>query len=63
MKLVRVTNSTFNEVDRNLRILEAAGFIIQKRTKGKRIIFLKVSNEKTLKTLQTLRALEAANSS
>jgi DNA-binding transcriptional regulator YhcF (GntR family) len=61
MKLVRVTNSTFNEVDRNLRILEEAGFITQRRTKQKRVISLNAENKKTSTMLETLRVLEAAN--
>ncbi len=61
MKMVRITNSTFNEVDRNLRILEEAGFVTQRRTKQKRIISLNAENEKTSTMLETLRVLEAAN--
>ena len=59
MKLVRIVNSTFNEVDRNLRVLESAGFITQKRVKRERIISLNFENKKTLALLKALKALEA----
>ena len=59
MKLVRIVNSTYNEVNRNLRILEGAGLITQQRIRRKRIIRLKLENKKTLAVLKALKILEA----
>ena len=61
MKLVRIVNSTYNEVNRNLRILESAGLITQQRIRLKRIIRLKIENKKTLAVLEALKILEAPN--
>ena len=59
MKLVRIINSTYNEVDRNLRILEGAGLINQLYFGRKRIIRLNLENKKTLAMLKALKILEA----
>ena len=59
MMLVRIVNSTYNEVDRNLRILEGAGIITQQRLKRKRIVCLNLENKKTLALLKALKILEA----
>lgn len=48
MKLVQITNSTYNEVNRNLRILEGLEIIMQQHIGNKRIIRLNFENEKTL---------------
>jgi predicted transcriptional regulator len=61
MELVRIVNSTYNEVNRNLRILEGAGLITQQRIRHKRIIRLKFENKKTLDMLKALKILEAPN--
>ena len=61
MKLVRTVNSTYNEVNRNLRILEGAGLITQQRIRRKRIIRLKLENKKTLAVLKALKILETTN--
>jgi DNA-binding transcriptional ArsR family regulator len=58
MKLVRMVNSTYNEVDRNLRILEREGLVTQRYAGRKRIVRLNFKNEKTLVSLKILKILE-----
>ena len=60
MKLVRIVNSTYNEVDRNLHILERAGIVTQRHVGRKRFISLSFKNEKTLITLKILKLLEGS---
>jgi predicted transcriptional regulator len=55
MKLVRIVNSTYNEIDRNLRILENQGIITQRHFGHKRMISLNIENEKTLVLLKLLK--------
>jgi predicted transcriptional regulator len=57
MKLVRAVNSTYNEVDRNLRILEDEGLVSQQHLGRKRVVRLNFANEKTLVTLKILKLL------
>ncbi|MCJ7761963.1 helix-turn-helix domain-containing protein [Candidatus Bathyarchaeota archaeon] len=59
MKLVQIVNSTYNEVDRNLRILEDAGIITQQYFGRKRIARLNFENKKALFLLEVIRILEA----
>jgi len=47
MNLVRITNSTYNEVNRNLSILEREEVLIQYYLGHRRIIQLNLENEKT----------------
>lgn len=61
MKLVRIVNSTYNEVNRNLRILEGEGLVTQQRIRRKRIIRLNLESKKTLTALKALKILEAPN--
>lgn len=61
MRLVRMVNSTYNEVNRNLCILEGTGLITQKRIRRKRIIRLNHENKKTSAILKALKILEATN--
>lgn len=58
MKLVRIVNSTYNEVDRNLRILESEGIVTQRYVGRKRVVRLNFKNEKTLVSLKILQILE-----
>jgi hypothetical protein len=58
MKLVRTVNSTYNEVDRNLRILEREGVLTQRYAGRKRIIRLNFKNERTLILLKLLEIRE-----
>jgi predicted transcriptional regulator len=58
MKLVRTVNSTYNEVDLNLRILEREGIVTQRHSDRKRIIHLNFKNEKTLVLLKLLKIRE-----
>lgn len=63
MDLVRAVNSTYNEVDRNIDILEQEELIIQRRSGHRRIIQLNFKNEKTLIILKILKILEQTYSS
>jgi hypothetical protein len=58
MKLVRIVNSTYNEVDRNLRILEREGIVTQRYARHKRVISLNFENERTLVLLKLLKIRE-----
>jgi len=58
MKLVRTVNSTYNEVDRNMRILEQEGVLTQRYAGRKRIIRLNFKNERTLILLKLLQIRE-----
>jgi predicted transcriptional regulator len=55
MRLVRIVNSTYNEVDRNLRILEREGIVTQRYARHKRVISLNFKNERTLVDLKQFR--------
>jgi hypothetical protein len=57
MKLVRNINSTYIEVNRNLKILEKEGVITDKHVGRLRIIKLNRENPKTELLLQALRIL------
>jgi DeoR/GlpR family transcriptional regulator of sugar metabolism len=56
--LVRIINSTYNQVDRNLRILEQEGIIENVRYSRVRIIRLNFENPKTLALLKALEMLD-----
>ena len=58
MRLVNIVNSTYNEVDRNLRILEREGAVTQRYEGRKRIIRLNFKNEKTLVLLKLMMIRE-----
>ena len=57
MRLVRTVNSTYNEVNRNLHILENEGLVTQQYFGRKRIVRLNFENQKTLVMLKILRLL------
>jgi DNA-binding transcriptional ArsR family regulator len=57
-QLVRIINSTYNEVNRNLIILEEEGIIRTKRQGYLKIIELQIENPKTLALLKALELLE-----
>lgn len=57
MKLVHTVNSTYNEVDRNLRILEDDGLVAQQYLGQKRVVRLNFKNKKTLVVLKILKLL------
>jgi len=46
MELVRKANSTYNQVNSNLKLLEKEGIIVDKRFNHKRIIKLNRKNSK-----------------
>jgi DNA-binding transcriptional ArsR family regulator len=58
MGLVRRINSTYNEVNRNLTILEREGIITDARCGRMRLIRLNRENPKTVLLLQVLKQLE-----
>jgi DNA-binding transcriptional ArsR family regulator len=60
MRFVRIVNSTYNEVDRNLRILEREDLVTQRYDGRNRIIHLNLKNEKTLVLLKLLKIREGA---
>lgn len=60
MKLVQMVNSTYNEVDRNLRVLEQEGIISQSYAEHKRIIRLNYENEETLVLLKILKIIDCS---
>jgi DNA-binding transcriptional ArsR family regulator len=60
MKLVRSVNSTYNEVNRNLQILERHGIVTQQQVGRKRIIRLNLKNEQTVVSLKILKILETS---
>jgi hypothetical protein len=57
---VRIINSTYNEVDRNLRILEREGLVNQRRIGHKRIVRLNLKNKNTLVILEILKLLKGS---
>lgn len=59
MGLVRRTNSTYNEVNRNLTILEREGITTDTRCGRMRLIKLNRENPKTVLLLQVLKQLES----
>lgn len=59
MALVSRTNSTYNEVNRNLSILEQEGIITNTKYRRLRIIKLNRRNSKTKLLIQVLNALDS----
>jgi DNA-binding transcriptional ArsR family regulator len=57
--LIRLTNGTYNEVMRNIRILEGEGIVIYKRLNRKCIISLDTNSKKTKTLLKALNILDA----
>lgn len=57
MRLVHTVNSTYNEVDRNLRILENEGLVAQRHRGQNRILRLNLENNETLIVLKILKLL------
>lgn len=57
-KLVRDINSTYNQVDRNLRILELEGIVKVERYGHVRAIKLNRENPKTTTLLKALKLLD-----
>ena len=61
MDLVRKTNSTWSEVDRNIRILESYEVVECRYNKNRRIIRLNRKNGTVDAILKALRILEMTN--
>ena len=59
MKLVRKVNSTYNQVNSNLRILQKEGIVSDEHFGRMRVIRLNRENPRTLRLLQALKILEA----
>lgn len=55
--LVRIINSTYNQVNRNLQILEKEGIVETKRYGRMKIIELKIENPRTQALLKALHML------
>ena len=60
MELVRKVNSTYSQVNPNLRILQEEGIIIDERFGRMRVIRLNKENPKTDALLQALKILETS---
>jgi predicted transcriptional regulator len=60
MKLVRAVNSTYNEVNHNLHVLEQEGTITQQHAGHSRIVSLNFENEKTLVLLKLLKIINSS---
>jgi len=58
MELVREVNSTYNQVNSNVRIFTEEGIVIDERLGRMRIIRLNRENPKTQLLLQALKLLE-----
>ena len=63
MDLIRKTNSTYAQVNRNLKILEQEGVVETKRLGRMRIIRLKREGQKTKAILNALKILKNYNHS
>jgi DNA-binding transcriptional ArsR family regulator len=61
MGLVRDINSNYNEVNRNLKILENEGIVASGRCGRLRLIKLNRENPRTLALLGALRILDSEN--
>ena len=61
MELVRTTNSTYNEVNRNLAILENENIIFQEKKGRRRLIQLNLENEKTQLLIKVLNILNESS--
>lgn len=58
MELVREVNSTYNQVNSNLRILQEEGIVFDENLGRMRVIRLNSDNPKTACLLQVLKILE-----
>ena len=56
--LVRMTNSTYNQITRNLEIMENEGIIRVQHCGNMKIIELQLNNPKTEKLLKALHTLQ-----
>lgn len=63
MKLVRKINITYNEVNRNLKILENEGIVNSLHVGGQRILTLDYTNKKTSTLLEALIILDKITAS
>jgi hypothetical protein len=61
MELVRKVNSTYNQVNLNLQILQKEGIIFDEHFGRMRVVQLNKENPKTLALLKALKILEAPN--
>jgi hypothetical protein len=57
MGLVRATNSTYIEVNRNIKILEKEGVVTDQHLGRMRMLKLNCENQKTILLLQALKIL------
>lgn len=59
--LVRQTNSTWSEIDRNIKLLEKMGIVSSRLCQNRRLIKLNERDGRTEAVLKALRMLEMAN--
>lgn len=59
--IVRQTNSTWSEIDRNVKLLENMGIVSSRFCQNRRLIKLKKGNGKAEAVLKALEMLEMAN--
>jgi len=59
MEIVQGINSTYNEVNRNLIILEREGIILQQFLGRRRIIQLNFENKKTMPLVEIIKTLDS----
>ena len=62
MGLVRKINSTYNETNRNFKILEKEGLVTDQRVGRMRLIMLNREYPRTTILLRVLKTLESENS-
>ena len=62
MRLVRKINSTYNEINRNFKILEKEGIVSDQYVGRMRVIKLIHENPRTKILIQVLKTLESENS-
>lgn len=61
MDIVRKTNSTWSEVDRNIKFLESLGIVESRLWQNRRLIKLKEKSGKVEAILKALKILEMTN--
>ena len=58
MKLVQKVNSTYNQVNLNLRVLREEGIVVDEHFGRLRVIRLNKENPRTVRLLKALKILE-----
>lgn len=58
MKLINLANGTYNEINRNILILERHGIIVERRQKRQRLLSLNLKNAKTSKLIEIIKIID-----